>query len=96
MNEFKQFTIEEAKANFIGEKVKMKTVLNKTIAVYDYRVKPSRFEGDYTQIQIELDGAKRVVFTKSGVLLNALVQIPKTSFPFRATIVEENEAFKFT
>lgn len=96
MNEFSQFDIKECETNFIGEKIKMNRILNKKISVHGFRIKPSKFEGDYSQIQIKVDNELRVVFTKSSKLKNQLQQIPENGFPFMATIVEENEAFKFT
>lgn len=80
---------------FTGEKIKIGRVINREIIVHDFRIEPSKFSGQCLYLQIEIDGAKRVVFTGSQGLLQVIQKIPKTEFPFTTTIVEENERYEF-
>jgi len=92
MKDFKELGIKSK--NLSGEKIAINEVLDKQIAVYDYRVEDSKYgkrDAKCLHLQIEVDGAKRVIFTGSNVLIDIISQIPQTAFPFRATIVKEME-----
>jgi hypothetical protein len=48
-------------------------------------------------LQIEFKSEKRVVFTSSPYLQGMIEQVPGESFPFRATIIkDENGRYEFT
>jgi hypothetical protein len=97
MKTFKEFNLKPAVKKFTGEKIKISKVLNKEIVVHDYKIEDSKFEGKgkCLFLQIELDGAKRVVFTGSTILTELIQQIASTDFPFITTIVEIDEHFEF-
>ncbi len=100
MKKFKDFQIKPAEQSFVGDKIKMSKILNREIAVHDYRVVDSNYSdkgpGKCLHLQISHDKEKRVVFTGSKSLIEAIQQIPKAELPFTTTITEENERFQFT
>ncbi len=98
MKQFKEFGIKTISQSFTGDKIKINRILNREIVVHDYRIEQSKFakgNGKCLHMQIELDSTKHVVFTGSSFLIEVIQQIPKPDFPFKATIVEENEHFEF-
>lgn len=99
MNCFKDFGITVTSKGFEGDKIKIDRILNKEIIVQDFKIEKSKFEkgnGKCLYLQIVVDGAKRVVFTSSSSLMEMIQQVPQSSFPFKTTIVRENERFQFT
>jgi len=99
MKSFKDFNIKTTSKAFEGDKVKIDRILNKEITVEDYRIENSKYEkgnGKCLHMQIVLDSSKRVVFTGSVNLMDIIQQIPSTDFPFKTTIIRENERFQFT
>lgn len=70
MNRFSDFSTEQ----LIGEKISIDKILNKEIKVLAFRLKNSKIEkgSTYAQIQIELHGELRVIFTNSTVLKEQL------------------------
>lgn len=79
-----------------GDKIKMHKILNRAITVHNFRIEPSKFTGQCLYMQIEIDGEKRVVFTGSTGLLQAIQKIQKTDFPFETTIEKDNDRYEFT
>jgi hypothetical protein len=69
------------------------------IVVHDYIVGPSKFSdkgnGKCLQLQLEVSGEMRVLFSGSGVLMDTIERVPKEDFPFSTTIEEINERFEF-
>ena len=100
MTRFSDLNIKVPSAGLEGDKIEMYKILNKEIKVHAYEVKPSKFadkgNGKCLHMQIEVDKAKRVVFTGSGILMDTLAQVPKDAFPVTTTIVKENDRFQFT
>lgn len=98
MNAFKDFQITTSQKAFTGDKIKIDRILNREIVVTDFKVEDSKFEkkGKCLTLQIELNNSKHVIFTGSIGLIQQIEQVPKDKFPFRATIVKENEMFQFT
>ena len=98
MKQFKEFGIKPPLNGFTGDKIKIDRLLNREISVYDYRLKDSKFEdkGKCLHLQISIGATKHVVFTGSSVLIETIKQVPKSEFPFKTTIVKENEHFEFT
>lgn len=100
MTAFADLKIKGPSAMMEGQKIEMYKVLNKQVKVLAFDIKPSRFpekgNGKCLYLQIEVDGAKRIVFTGSGVLMDTISQVPKDKFPFTTTIIKENERFQFT
>jgi hypothetical protein len=97
MKTFKEFGIKTVlQKNFVGDKVKIERILNREIIVLDFRIEDSKFNGKCLYLQIQLGEIKYVVFTGSKALLEMIDQVPKSEFPFKTTIVKENERFEFT
>jgi hypothetical protein len=96
MKQFKDFSIKPAQQGFIGDKIKITKVLNKKIAVHDYKVENSKYEGECLHLQISIGETKHVLFTGSMVLMDAIEQIPKNELPFTTTIVQDNDRYEFT
>lgn len=98
MNRFSDFSTEQ----LIGEKISIDKILNKEIKVLAFRLKNSKIENSkiekgstYAQIQIELHGELRVIFTNSTVLKEQL-QRYKEHLPFCTTIIKNNKYFSFS
>lgn len=90
MNRFSDFSTEQ----LIGEKISIDKILNKEIKVLAFRLKNSKIEkgSTYAQIQIELHGELRVIFTK----LKEQLQRYKEHLPFCTTIIKNNKYFSFS
>ncbi len=100
MNEFKDFGIKPKSKGFEGDKIKIGKVLNKRIKVCDFKEGESKFKekgsGRCLDLQIEIDGEKRVVFTGSLSLIDMITQVPKDKFPFMTSIIETSfESYEF-
>lgn len=102
MNSFSQFNIKPInKERFEGEKIKMYKIFNREIVVHRYKIEDSKIFKDRgsckcMHLEISLKGEMHVVFTSSSGLMDAIVQIPETGFPFTTTIVKDNERYMFT
>lgn len=100
MKKFKEFGIKAEVNNFVGDKIKVRKILNCEITVLDFRIMDSKYNdkgnGKCLFLQIEFEGKKRVVFTGSAVLMDTIEKVKRTDFPFMTKIVEENERYEFT
>jgi hypothetical protein len=101
MKKFSTFKIATPKNPFIGDSIKMSRILNREIAVYDFKIGGSKFEkgnatGKCLTMAISLGETRHIVFTGSIALMDTIAQIPKENFPFTTTIVENNERYEFT
>lgn len=98
MNAFKDFQITTSHAAFKGDKIKIDRILNCEIIVVDYKIEQSKYEGkgNCLHLQIEYKNNKHVVFTGSKGLMEQIQKVPRDKFPFKTTIVKENEMFQFT
>ncbi len=76
--------------NLTGDKIEIVEVIDKPITVLDYRVKESKYsrDGMCLSLQINYDGATRVIFSGSGVLLEDIEKVEKGDFPFETTIIK--------
>lgn len=95
---FKEFGIKQASTAFQGDKVKMSRILNKEIVVIDFKIENSKFGGteNFLTIQFKIGESLHIVFTSAVGLIEAIKQVPRDGFPFKTTIIEENERFEFT
>ncbi len=92
MDKFSSFVEER----LVGDKVSVSDILNKEITVLSYKIMKSKIEDDnYAQIQIEINGVKKVVFTSSKVLKDQL-ETYKDHIPFIATIIKTRKYFSFS
>lgn len=99
MHQFKDFGIKSKPQTFIGDKIKMNKVLNREIVVHDYRIEDSKYGTGGNKclyLQIEINDTKHVMFTGSKSLIEMIEQVPKSSFPFKTTIITENDRPEFT
>jgi hypothetical protein len=99
MNCFKEFGITLSSKGFEGDKIKIERILNKEIIVEDFKIENSKYEkgnGKCLYLQIVVDNSKRVVFSGSASLMEMIQKVAKTSFPFKTTIIKENERFQFS
>lgn len=95
ITKFSELNITTESKSFIGKKIEVEEIQDQEIIVHDYEIGPSKFtergNGKCLTMQIEFEGAKRVVFTGSGGLMDMISLVPKERFPFTATIVKEKE-----
>lgn len=98
MKSFKEFGIKPTTKAFTGDKIKINKILNREIIVHDYKITDSKYEGKGKRLdlQLQLNETKHVVFTSSTGLMEAIQQVPKEGFPFKTTIVEENDRYEFS
>ena len=99
MNLFSEFKITSSRVAFTGDKIKIDRILNREIVVIDFKIEKSKFEkasGKCLHLQIEYNNNKHVVFTGSIGLIGQIEQVPIDKFPFKTTIVKENDRFEFT
>lgn len=98
MNHFKEFNIKPEVNSFTGDKIKIDRVINKEITVLEYKIGPSKHKANSQclTLQIENSGTKNVIFTGSTILIQMIEKIPKDKFPFKTTIVRDNEYYEFT
>lgn len=86
-------------ACFIGEKIQVKRIIDREIAVMDYRIEPSKkFAGTMMlAMQVKVDDNLHVIFTSGKQLIDVIEKVQKPQLPFRTTIVKVNErSYKFT
>jgi hypothetical protein len=101
MNSFSQFNVKPVSKGFEGDKIRMSKILNREIVVHDFKLENSKVfadsgTGKCLYLQISYNKEKHIVFTSSRGLIEVILQIPSTGFPFTATIVQEGERFLFT
>lgn len=98
MKSFKEMGITVTDKKFSGDKIKMFNVLEREIIVLDHKIVPSTQKAGTSclTLQIQLNGEKRIVFTGSNCLMDAIRQVPEDDFPFMTTIVKKNEHYQFT
>jgi hypothetical protein len=102
IHSFRELNITTENKVFVGKSIEVEEIQDQEIIVHDYKLGPSKFtergNGKCLTMQIEYEGAKRVVFSGSGGLMDMIEQVPKDRFPFKTTIVKEKETkrLKFT
>jgi hypothetical protein len=100
MKKFSDLGIKTTTKGFEGDKIKISKILNKEIVVHDFKIEDSKIFTDRgtckcLHLQISIADVKHVLFTSSGGLIEAIEQVPRNEFPFSATIIEDNDRFKF-
>jgi ribosomal protein L31 len=97
MKQFSQFGIKPKQQGFIGDKIKLTKILNREIIVHQFKIEQSKYkDGKCLHLQIEVNENKHVLFTGSKTLIDMILEVPKENFPFKTTIVTENEIPLFT
>ena len=72
--------------------------MNIPIIVHDFKIEDSTINPGTKRLtlQIEKNGIKHILFTGSKILIQQIRQVNKVEFPFRTTIVKNNEHYEFT
>ena len=98
MNNFKNFKIKPNLTNFVGDKIKIDRIINREIIVQKFKIEDSKAKQGtkFLTLQIELNGTNNVIFTGSKILQEMILQVPENGFPFKTTIIRENEHLEFT
>ena len=88
---------------FIGDKIKIKKILDKEIIIHDFKINDSKIyknsDDNYKEclcLQLELNNEKHILFTSASTLIDAIKMVDKTDFPFKTIIKEINERYMFT
>ena len=97
---FSELGIKIEGKRFVGEKIRIAKVLNKEITVHHYEIKdskyPERGSDKCLYIQISFENNKYVAFSIAKILMKTLDKIPAKDFPFKTTIVNDNDQYEFT
>lgn len=83
-------------SGFVGNKIPVERLINRKVIFLDFKIAPSqyrRFGDSVTQVQIVVDGEKRVFFTQSKNITRTL-QVFKDKLPRCGVIVKEDRALK--
>jgi len=96
MKNFKDLGIKNESKGFTGDKIKINKVLNREISVHEFKIVDSKYNGKCLHLQIQIGETRHVVFTGSNNLMEMINQVDKGDFPFKTTIIEENERFYFS
>lgn len=81
---------------FVGDKIEIRKVFDKRIEILKYKIGESRYKGDFMSMQVVLDGKKYLIETASKNLMHYMRQIPDELLPFKTTITEIDNTYKFT
>lgn len=93
---FRDLGIKSDIPGFVGDKIAISKILNREIQVLDFKITDSKYSGKCLYLQIEYKEEKRVIFTGSRFLREVIEKIPKSEFPFKTTIIEEDERYEFS
>ncbi|MCX6282379.1 MAG: hypothetical protein NTU51_10490 [Bacteroidetes bacterium] len=101
MTKFSQLGVKVNTQHFVGEKIRISSILNVEITVHAYKLVPSKqFKdkgtGQCLHLQITFQGVKRIVFTSAMGMIEAIQQIPEDKFPFETVIKEDVKRFYFS
>lgn len=96
MKKFADFS--EENKTFSEPAIRIDDILDKPIIVWDYYIWKSHFKDSQDKqrltLQIEVDGEKRVVFTKSEILIRQIEKYAK-ELPFEAKIIKPKRYYTF-
>lgn len=96
MKNFGDLNVKRRTTSFVGDKVKIKRILNQALVIHDFKLEPSKFEGERLTLQLEVAGEKCVLFTGSSVLKDQINQIKKPEdLPFKAKIIAVDDSYEF-
>lgn len=96
MNNFKDFEIELPQLPFTGDKIKISKILNQEIIVHRYRLEKSQYSDQRLDMQITIKNETRLTWTSSKGLIEAIKKVPENGFPFKTTIIQDNDRYQFT
>jgi len=100
MKTFSSFGIQAAAKPFSGKHIDIERIIGTEIIISDFKIGPSKYpdkgNGKRLDMQITLDGVERITWT-SGVALQETIQlVPRSEFPFKTTIIRNNQRFEFS
>lgn len=101
MKTLQQLGISPAPAGFVGKKIEMEDVFDRDIVIHAFRITDSKYpkknNDKRMDLQIEIDGAKRLVFTTSINLMNVMKQVGDENLPILTKIIKKKDtrAFEF-
>ena len=88
---------------FVGDKIKIKKIINKEIIVHDFKLSDSKIyknsDDNYKEclcLQLEFGDEKYILFSSASTLIEAIKLVNKNDFPFKTIITEANERYMFT
>ena len=97
MQKFSDFAREECR--FAEEKIAIDDIIGQPIIVLEYYVQKSNFKDSIDKermtMLIEIGGARRVVFTKSEVLIRQMRQY-ESHLPFETIIIHPKRYYTFS
>lgn len=100
MRKFNELNIRPSLTKNEGEKIKVTKILNQPIIVNSFKIETSKFaESGYNKclhLFITYKDEKRLLFSGSKFLVDAIQQVPDDAFPFETIIVENNDRHEFT
>ena len=101
MNSFSNFNIKVSTQGFEGDKIKMPRILNREIEVHQFEISDSKcFQdkgtGKCLKLQLIFNNEKRIIFTSGSKLIEQITQVPTDSFPFKTTIIKDNDRLIFS
>ena len=94
---FNDFNVKPKLNTFQGEKVNVYEILNQNLIIWDFKIVKSKFadgSGKRLDLQIEIDGVKRVIFCGSIVLMDLLERIGHENLPFEARIIRKDKHYE--
>jgi hypothetical protein len=99
MKKFSELNIEST-VPMSGDKVKMKNILNIEIQILDFRIDESLYKknksGNRLQLQMNVNGEAKILFTGSEVLMGQIEQVKKEDLPFSTIIKQVEDYYIFT
>jgi hypothetical protein len=94
MKKFSELNIEVPRNEFVGDKIKIQKVFNKEIEIHGFKVEPSKHNDSILlTIQTKIDDEFRIVFCGSKHLKTTLEAVPSGSFPFKASIINNDQGY---
>lgn len=95
---FKDFNIKPILPPFTGEKISINSLLNVEIKVLNFKIEDSKKKPGtkLLTIHIEHNNIQRIIFTGATILMQLIEMIPKDDFPFKTTIVKQDQHLEFT
>lgn len=98
MINFSDLGIKPKENFFTGDKIKLERVINTEVIIKAYKIEDSikKPGTKYLTLQIIRNREENVIFTGSNNLIYMIEQVPEDKFPFKTTIIKENQQYQFT
>lgn len=102
MNTLQKLGIKNEPTGFIGKVIEIDEVFEKNIIIHRYQITESKYpkknNDKLMNLQIEIDGGKRLLRTTSVGLMNVMKQVTDDSLPVLVRIIKNKstKGFEFT